>query len=737
MSSFNFRLSFLNLVLLFIRVSIVFGIWPLEAESLESNLLSAVASQRDASINSSDSNANKSFHSIDIGIDSTELWYLNVSLSNQKQQLRVDISQPYLWVVDATSNADFSGTTYAVNESTSSPYAGNLGYNMIYNMSFIDNVFINSSAYMSFMSIEGITYDDSETKEIDINVSTIGFLDAYYASALIGAFGLGGEINDTNWQQNQIGTNFFNSSFLTFEALKSEGTIGSRGYSMWLAGNVGNDVDLSQYVSENLTYVYSNFSVGSLMLNYVNSSLFTGELVKFKSIPYYEVFTEGQSFSSNGYPIFPLSGVNVIANNSATVNLTSSNDITAVMVDSRFAISYLPIDIIQQLTIQTDAFYVESVGSWYVDCELGNINADLEFLFGQLSIKVPLSEFIAEAYLGSTDLEKSQLYFMSASGVEIPACAVKVKPNYLSGINILGSSFLKYAYLAADLEANEFALAQAANIYGESLNTASNVKRELLNTMLYSNQTIQPFSTSSFYDYNENKKDVTVLSSTSSSTLSSVSATSLSLSLSSSPQSKMKSSSSTLSSSSISSTDTSTDTVSFISSGFIPFAKSSNITASSLVLTTFSAATTESTDYGSSILELFGYNFTYGSIFSNGQIVTAKKSFYETNLPSSEITSVSGSTFYTTFLSTANTRTQQSSIYIITVQYETHITEINSSTTMYGTSTITVTSDVPIDSVETNYSNGGKIALKNMKRTDSIMHVINIIGLSSFFWSLM
>ena len=677
----------------------------------------------------------QTFYSVDVGIDQGNLWFVNTSITGQEQQLRLDIAQPYVWVVDEATNPNFKASTYDVNESNIYPYSNDY----VYNMSFIDYIDFNASAYISNLTLED-SYSgpigNMKVNEDGVTANTMGFFVAYDSYNIMGSFGIGGKINNTNWQETDIASNYFNDSFLALDTLKNQGTISSSGYSLWLAGNSGNEVDLTQYQTNSSSYVFSNFSVGSLMLDYVNSTLYTGDLVKFESIPYYEVFDEGQSFSSNGYPIFPLSGAVLIANDSETANLTLSDDITPVLFDSRYTSSYLPIDIIQQIAIQTNAYYVSSLESWYVTCELGDINAYIEFLFGQLSIEVPLKSFIVNAYMTNSSGEKTELYFTSYTGEKIPACILKMKPSSLIGLSILGQTFLKYAYLAADLETNEFAIAQAADINGNSLNTETKVKRDIsIATTVHLMEKRETSSTtdSSLISDSTSSTESSATTTTTILSTSSQSSSTTSVSTSTSNSSSSSSPSTTSSVSSSSSTSNSNATAQFISSGHIPFAKSSNITITSLVLTKFSAATTDSKEYGSNVLELFGYNFTYGSIFSNGEIVTATKSFYDTNLPTVVETTVSGSTYYTVKDSSTSTKskTKPASYYVVSIIYETYVVKNDSSTTEYATSVITSYSTVAVNST-TKQSNGGNAAQKHINANNTLFQLLHILG---FIWA--
>lgn len=646
-------------------------------------------------------NYTNEFYQLNVGVDKNSLWYVNSSITNQDQRLRLDIAQPYVWVLDRADNQHSHVQTYEVNEDDITPFSQS---QTVYNFSFIDNIAINCTPFMTNMSVSDLQnnpYVQGDSSIDELVIDSLGFMVAYDSNSLMAALGLSGYINNTNWQKTQVASNNFNSSFMFLNNLKSEKVISHVGFSLWTAGDAYDKVEFGKTSSNYSNSTFSNYSVGSLMMNYVNSSLFTGDLVKFNSIPYYEVFEEGQSFSSDGYPIFPLSGCNLIANNSETVNLTTSKNINPVLFDSRFTTSFLPIDIIQQISIQTNAFYVESVESWYVNCELADINAVVEFLFGQLPIRVPLSEFITEAYLSNKDGSETPLYFKSVSGEKTNACILKMKPSYLSGLNILGVPFLKYSYLVGDLEANEYALAQAATFgssesFGEYTGLAKHKR--------------------------SNQKDTTALS------LSASSTTASSASSSTSSVFVIPSSLTATTKSSSISLQGDVETAKFMSSGYIPFAKSSNITDTDIVLTTFSAASTQSKEYGSNILELFGYNFTYGSIFTNGEIITQTKSFYETALSSYELTTISGSTYYSAI--TTNTKKAYSSdvasVYIITVEYDTMATKIEENTTLYGTSTVTVVTNVLANETKSSMSKnlGNSIGVHGGSFLMKFMHLL-------------
>ncbi|XBW35311.1 hypothetical protein QEN19_000877 [Hanseniaspora menglaensis] len=647
----------------------------------------------------------KNFLSINVGIDERKLWYVNASLTGQEQKLRLDIAQPYIWVVDAAANEDFYGSTYEVNTSNVVEF-DNVG---ILNMSFVDNIQLNCSAYTTNMNLDYISSEQNNGTKSPINqfmVDTVGFFAAYDSQSLIGSFGLAGSIIDLDWQESQIDSFFYNDSFVALKAIKEAGEITNAGYSLWLAGDIGKEEELASLESSSQEYKFSNYSVGSLMLNYVNSSLFTGDLIKFSSIPYYDIFSEGQGYASPGYPIFPLTGAKIIFNSSSVAILKTSTVATAVLLDSRYSISYLPIDIIQHIAEQTNAFYATNSGSWYVDCEIGSMNTKIEFVFGQLSIKVPLKEFLTEAFASFGVGSSVPLYFNNKIGKKTAACVLKIQPNYLSGINILGAPFLKYSYLAADLETSEFALAQAAII---NENIASNLTATKNNYIIQNDENDsekkQNWDSAMIIKANEINQNSSFLTSN------------LDISLKT--------------------TAFSAPTASFISSGYIPFAKPSNLSETDIILTPFSAASTQSTQYDFSKLGLFGHNFTCGSINSDGEILTTLtiSNNSNTNLASSIEFSLSNS--YKPFNSESKLTADINSIITVITHYTTEGTEIFSGSTSYKTSEVLATSFAKSNETSANYKNSSNDAFKYTKSNSIIFLLTQAVGISIVMWLLL
>ena len=573
-----------------------------------------------------------------IGRDESSLYYVNLTLGvpQQKQQLRLDLAQPYLWVSngDVDSDCNKRGSTcldtgyYYPNQS----YTGTLWdpeYAPFYNMTFIDAVFFNGQAYNDELSFDSNIYYYNSTTANSLTISNMSFFSANYSENLIGALGLSGKTNTSDWGYSDISQYNFDDSFYFLHQMVDQGLINCSSYSLWLGADSLTFRDIS---SAGISVQDDN--VGKLLLGAVDPSLYTGDLIKFKNIAFYNASFETYSY---GYPIIPLTGVNVISNTSRTVNLTDSTFLEPVLLDSRYTYNYLPLTLVTELAIQTNAYYVQELSSWYVDCSLGNIGAHVSFSFGNLHISIPLIDLMGNSFTSATG---RTLYFSGGN----EACVLKVRPSYRVGFSVLGGPFLRNIYMAADLEDNSVAIAQAV-IIGD-----------------YSAENIT--STELLYEYYEEELEEELLS------LSSVSAASSSAASKSRAVAKFTTSSfhssstssvnaSSKSTTSSKSTSSNMYGISTIVSGSIPYAKTNNVTTE-IYFTSFSASSF-TTQYGSNILEIFGYNITYASLFSGNEIVTVTRSFYDTTIAIQTSSSLSPSSTLSGVSSTGNSGQEHSS----------------------------------------------------------------------------
>lgn len=403
--------------------------------------------------------------------------------NDQEIGLRLDLIQPEIWVmnnenfldcnsVDNWINSQLSSMDYTYttgelpSQITDAPeYTSNCGYFGLYsslesNMPPATNAIaaVNNQSYripyMNAASAEG----EFVTDDIEFNLTNgdyfvlpnVTFLDANDSNVLLGGIGLAGTPKG--------------SGFLY--ALTNLDIIDSPGYSLWF----NNDTD-----QEN--------AIAQLIPGAVNTKYFVGDLYQFDMIAHRGFrFNASQQTSNQDLieltlPVIEIEELLVANLNSGqSVSVKSDSGGLPVLIDSRSSYFYLPLDIIVNIAIQTNAYYSGQLARWLVKCQpLLDVKATIQFQIGNLTVNVPISELITDAVY-----EGSSLNFESGD----KACLLKVLPSSVSGYNSLGLPFLKYIYLVVDNEGGTIGLA--------NLNKFLQVDKEDLedyNSILY-NQTM-------------------------------------------------------------------------------------------------------------------------------------------------------------------------------------------------------------------------------------------------------
>ncbi|AET37559.1 putative aspartic endopeptidase Ecym_1324 [Eremothecium cymbalariae DBVPG len=384
----------------------------------------------------------------------------------QEEFLKLDIIQPYTWVISGdiyeqcnrVNSGCTHGNLYYSGESTSfKNQSGSL--NAAYNMSFIDYTEFYGSAGIdiaNFTSVEssGTEGDPTNTQvqwfgKHTLSIPEFSFFRAEHSNIVDGSLGLGARILSGTAEDSSG----FDSSFFFLDMLKNANFIKSTSYSIWL-GNDNSTLNASRLASSD---------VGTLLLGAVDPNYFIGNFYRFKMLPFRDSKTET---TFNSLPIVPLTKVDIVNAKGTAVNVTQPGFMEPVLLDPRYTISYLPIELILQIAMQTNAVYVKSLDLWLVDCDVANFDAKIRFQFGDLKIDVPLSHFVSSGYVGSP-IASTQL------GASNMTCQLNVYPNYSSGFSILGGTFLRSVYLSVDLEGNSVAMAQAYNAVKDGDNASS------------------------------------------------------------------------------------------------------------------------------------------------------------------------------------------------------------------------------------------------------------------------
>ncbi|GAW23308.1 hypothetical protein ANO14919_128640 [Xylariales sp. No.14919] len=221
-----------------------------------------------------------------------------------------------------------------------------------------------------------------------------------------------------------------------------------------------NIIDL--FVDQNLidTQAYSLYlddlraETGTVLFGGIDTKKFIGQL---KSV---DILRDSQSGTYSSFTV-ALESLNVgSGSNSEESDLLSSE--TPVILDSGTTLTYLPPRIARQIYRRFDAVDdsgTTGTGLVYANCDLLTSEKDttLNFHFGGSDgpvIKVPIDELVLDnvkGYIG-LGLEPPNLPFDNV-------CSFGIQP--LSGIYLLGDTFLRSAYVVYDLSHKKIGLAQA------------------------------------------------------------------------------------------------------------------------------------------------------------------------------------------------------------------------------------------------------------------------------------
>lgn len=289
--------------------------------------------------------------------------------------------------------------------------------------------------YMNLINAQGTVNTNNVSFNITngqlVELEKFSFIDVNQTNMNVGGLGLAGTPS--------------NNGFLY--SLVNNGIIRSPGYSLWF----NNALDWEN-------------AVGQLIPGIVNKKYYNGDLVAFKMIPQTgtrfppELDSVNLELNLLNLPIVLIDDLVVEnLNTGQTLSIKSSGKDAPlpVLLDSRSFYTYLPLDIIINLAIQTNAYYSSEAQRWLVECNvILRSNAALSFVFGKLNVRIPLTEFITAAiYEGKT------LTFEDGQA----ACFLAMSPTSQTGYNSLGLPFLRRIYLVVDNEGQNIAMANSNN----------------------------------------------------------------------------------------------------------------------------------------------------------------------------------------------------------------------------------------------------------------------------------
>ncbi|KAG7788325.1 hypothetical protein KL910_003208 [Ogataea haglerorum] len=365
------------------------------------------------------------------------------------------------------------------------------------------------------------------------------------------------------------------SSFI--EALYNAGKITSRIVSIWLQ---------------------NNRSPGKINFGGTDSSLYSGSLTYVDLIGYETDKTNGGYFVS-------LDAIETSSGSKLASEQTG-------YIDTASVLSYVPSEVLRQITDDLQASVDQTSGLWTVDC--GTIETtDLRY----------------KLVFGSTEIEvqANQLFFQESS-----TCYLTVTETQIDGVVVLGQSFLTSIYLVFDLDKQQVGLAQ--------VDVDKNV---VTSCSLCSHSSTSSSSSSSLTTPSTSSASSTTSSISTTTSSSSMSTTSSSSSFSTSYNSTYSSSSLTSSTSLSSSTLTSRTSTSDTSSSTVPKTSSSRFSSTSISTTPISSVSSSTSR-----------SFSHSTSTTPALTSSSTSSYWSTATPSSSSSTqlCSGSLVTTTYSTT-------------------------------------------------------------------------------------
>lgn len=300
--------------------------------------------------------------------------------------------------------------------------------------------------YLSTIYVKGIWFTDSlnvqvqEGNETDyLKIWDLPFVLANSSNVAVGGLALG----SSQFMEN-VNTNFI-SNFV------DNGLIDSNSYSLALSANNGTDPQL--------------------ILGGVVGDLITDDGLSLYQ--FVEIDNQLTGKSSNNIPAFPIFGWGVTSSNTgqsvtfpSTYNdrMTISNYPKAAVLDSRHSYNYIPYSTLVEMAIELNAYYQADLNVWITDCAIADIGTIDMYLADNFTVKMPISNFIFPITVNNTGL------VFEGGG---KACALAFLPDFRIGFSVMGTPFLKSAYVAVDNDSAQIAIGNLQDLLADDNVTGS------------------------------------------------------------------------------------------------------------------------------------------------------------------------------------------------------------------------------------------------------------------------
>ncbi|CAH6719805.1 aspartic proteinase yapsin-7 [[Candida] jaroonii] len=427
------------------------------ASSSSSSTSKITTSALPSSLTTEDDN-DKSIFKLLFTKSATDYYYdIPVTMGGQEMGLRLDLLQNNIWVMNddyflsceeinswwssqeqiwgtvldndtaslpasVTTAPEYVATACAGDGSftTSDDFDRNMSDSRVSNLENFQQIRV---PYIDAINVTGevLTSDFSvlSTNNQSVMLKNFTFINANSSSVSVGGFGLAGNLLSDS--------GFTNGLMSTYDS-------NVNGYSLYFN-----------------KFTESNMSFAQVLPGVVDKKYFIDDLYSFDLLDHTgSRYTSGQGLefenSLMDYMIIPSIQIDdiLMENGDSGETLTLKGDRTdgyGVIFDTRTIFNSLPLDVIINIAIQTNAYYNEQAERWIVECEtIRNVNALIDFKFGDLEIRIPLNNFLINA-----TSDGDPLLFNNGEA----ACYLKFLPTSNTYLT-LGLSFLEAVYLVVD-----------------------------------------------------------------------------------------------------------------------------------------------------------------------------------------------------------------------------------------------------------------------------------------------
>ncbi|RAL10205.1 pepsin-like aspartic protease [Aspergillus homomorphus CBS 101889] len=339
-------------------------------------------------------------NTVDVTLDNQDYFYYSINLTigtpPQKMVLAIDTGSSDTWVNIASSDE------CSAQGDPCKPYG-------LFDSSA-------SSTYKKLDTVMNSTYGGGDnayghyaTDKVTVGGTTIKdmqFAVAEKSTVIHGLAGIG--YPSLTYQATHADKTYSNLP----QALVDTGAIKSPAYSLWLDDLQAN--------------------TGSVLFGGVNKAKYHGELQTLPIVPYL-----GQ------YMSLAIALTEVSVEKSSSPSKYTTDLPVSCTLDSGSALILLPEDLVNKIYKELDAAYDSETQVPYISCDAAEKDYNVTFGFSGATITVPISELVLP--LAEPDFDKGDCIFGIGPGK--------------AGMNLLGDTFLRSAYVVYDMANNEISLA--------------------------------------------------------------------------------------------------------------------------------------------------------------------------------------------------------------------------------------------------------------------------------------